>query len=37
LLLTNALTQFKAELAQGAIVVVDENRSRARILPLIRR
>lgn len=33
-LLTGALKQFEAELDSGALVVVDENRSRARILPI---
>jgi len=28
------LTRFKAELAAGALVIVDESRSRVRVLPL---
>lgn len=34
LTMINALEQFKAELAKGAIVVVEPRRQRARILPL---
>lgn len=33
-LLTNALRQFESVLASGALVVIDESRSRARVLPL---
>jgi predicted nuclease of predicted toxin-antitoxin system len=33
-LLLNTLRQFESELNAGALVVVDESRSRARVLPL---
>ena len=33
-LLVNALRQFEPELNAGALIVVDESRSRARVLPL---
>jgi predicted nuclease of predicted toxin-antitoxin system len=33
-LVTNALRQFQAELERGALIVVDEAKVRARILPL---
>jgi predicted nuclease of predicted toxin-antitoxin system len=33
-LVSAALTRFEAELATGALVVVDETRSRVRILPI---
>lgn len=33
-LVINALRQFQTELEQGALIVLDESRSRARILPL---
>jgi predicted nuclease of predicted toxin-antitoxin system len=32
--LTGALRQFESELAAGAMIVVEETRSRARVLPL---
>ena len=32
--LTGALRQFESELAAGALIVIDETRSRARVLPL---
>jgi predicted nuclease of predicted toxin-antitoxin system len=33
-LLTGALLQFRTQLAEGALVIIDEARVRARILPL---
>lgn len=33
-LMINALRQFESVLASGALVVIDESRSRARVLPL---
>lgn len=33
-LLVGALRQFESELASGALIVVDESRARARLLPL---
>lgn len=33
-LLLNALRQFESELNAGALIVVDESRSRVRVLPL---
>ena len=33
-LLIDALSQFESELASGALIVVDESRARARLLPL---
>lgn len=33
-LVINALRQFESVLASGALVVIDESRSRARVLPL---
>jgi predicted nuclease of predicted toxin-antitoxin system len=33
-ILVSALRQFTAELGRGALVVVDESRARARVLPL---
>lgn len=33
-LVVNALRQFESVLASGALVVIDESRSRARVLPL---
>lgn len=33
-ILVSALRQFAAELERGALVVVDEARARARVLPL---
>jgi predicted nuclease of predicted toxin-antitoxin system len=33
-LVTSALRQFEAELEKGALIVLDESRARARILPL---
>ena len=32
--LTTALTQFQTEIAAGAIIVVDERRAKARVLPI---
>jgi len=32
--IVNALRQFESELSAGALVVIDESRSRARVLPL---
>lgn len=33
-LIINALRQFETALASGALIVIDESRSRARVLPL---
>lgn len=33
-LVINALRQFESELSSGALVVIDDDRSKARILPL---
>jgi predicted nuclease of predicted toxin-antitoxin system len=35
-LLTRALRQHEVKLEQGALVTIDEARSRARVLPLLR-
>ena len=35
-LLVRVLRQFEAELARGALIIVDEARARARVLPLLR-
>ncbi|HAV61825.1 MAG TPA: hypothetical protein DCY13_05630 [Verrucomicrobiales bacterium] len=34
-LVVNALRRFQAELEEGALIILDEGRSRARILPLV--
>jgi len=33
-ILTNALRQFQPELEKGALIIIDEARARARVLPL---
>ena len=33
-LVISALTQFKDYIAQGALITIDENKSRVRILPI---